>query len=453
MPNSNLNFELGTIWTADNLDVMKGMNSETVDLVYLDPPFNSDKKWQHPLDGKLQKQIETIIEKDEVLFEKWLDYVDDHYDQSSDKVIMEFEDAWDYDEVKEEQKEEIRQRIPVVYQIIEAVGESHSLKMKAYLIFMSVRLIEMQRILRPSGSIFLHCDPTANSYIRLIMDAVFGAQNMRNEIVWGYTGPGSPKMRQFNRKHDTIYWYSNGDQWTFNKDDVRIEHVDGGPHAGGFLGELDKSTTEEYGNLGKVPESWWVQSKGNGLAIAARQRKQYIGYPTQKPIALLERIIKASSNKGEIVFDPFCGCATAIEAANKLDRNWIGCDLSFMTVPLVRLRCTNSYGSNPDKLPVRKDKKEINQPPLFITKLSAKAKRVVKKRLFGMQEGVCNGCGRPYDFKIFAMDHVKPRSKGGDDDEENLQLLCAPCNSRKGAKDERECTWMYKFSDEYKMAA
>ena len=91
------------------------------------------------------------------------------------------------------------------------------------------------------------------------------------------------------------------------------------PHAGGFLSELDKSTTEEYGNLGKVLESWWVQSKVNGLAIATRQRKQFIGYPTQKPIALLERIIKASSNKGEIVFDPFCGCDTAIEAGNKLD--------------------------------------------------------------------------------------------------------------------------------------
>lgn len=187
MPSSDLNFELGTIWTADNLDVMRGMNSETIDLIYLDPPFNSDKKWQRPMEGKLQKDLDILIKaganQDKDLYRRWSKYVDENKDDQ-DRLIMKFDDAWEYNEVKEEQKEEIRWKKPAVYQIIETVGSSHSKKMKAYLIFMAVRLIEMHRILKPTGSLYLHCDPYANSYIRLLLDAIFGINNMRNELIW-----------------------------------------------------------------------------------------------------------------------------------------------------------------------------------------------------------------------------------------------------------------------------
>ena len=459
LPNSNLNFELGTIWTRDNLDVMKGMNSETVDLIYLDPPFNSNKKWQRPMEGKLQRDLDILIkagaDKDKDLYRRWSKYVDENKDDQ-DRLIMKFDDAWEYNEVKEEQKEEIRFKKPTVYQIIETVGASHSKKMKAYLIFMAVRLIEMHRILKPTGSLFLHCDPYANSYIRLILDAIFGIENMKNELIWCYSSPGNI-LRFFPRKHDTIFFYAKGDRWKFNADDVRIPHTDSSIkryRAGKYKGwnENDQNTMK-YIERGKLPFSWW-----NDIPRIWGTAKEKVGYPTQKPVALLKRIILACSDEGDIVFDPFCGCATAIEAAYLLGRNWIGCDLSFITVPLVKYRlqgnaraiCT--YKRNDVDPPVRDDYQEAVQPD-FHSKLTHREREDIKEHYFGKQKGVCLGCGTHYDYKIFHLDHRKPRSKGGRDEKENLQLLCGSCNSRKGAKDERECMWMYKFSDEYQMAA
>lgn len=147
---------------------MRGMNSNTVDLIYLDPPFNSDKKWQRPMEGKLQRDLDILIKaganEDEDLYRRWSDYIDENKDEDN-RLVMKFDDAWEYNEVKEDQKEEIRWRYPAIYQTIETVGISHSLRMKAYLIFMASRLIEMQRILKPTGSLYLHCDPYANSYL------------------------------------------------------------------------------------------------------------------------------------------------------------------------------------------------------------------------------------------------------------------------------------------------
>ena len=209
--------------------------------------------------------------------------------------------------------------------------------MMSYLTYMAERLEEMKRLLRPTGSIFLHCDPTANSYLRVLLDGILGARTLRNEIVWCYTGPGSPGMRQFNRKHDTIYWYSIGERWSFNADAVREAHHP--KTRGNFKKGLWGSGFVEgqYGLArgGKVPETWWAQRKGNGLAIAARQGKQYLGYQTQKPLALLERIVKAASNKGDMVLDPFCGCGTAVDAANRLGREWAGVDISSFAIDLI----------------------------------------------------------------------------------------------------------------------
>ena len=389
------NFKSNTIWTGDNLRVIRGINSNTVDLLYLDPPFNSNRNYSAPVGSKAAGAA--------------------------------FKDMWTLSDIDENEHGELAERSPATYEVIRAAGVVAGKGMKSYLIFMGLRLLEMKRILKPTGSIYLHCDDTAGAYLKMLMDAVFGKENWRNTIVWCYTGPGSPKMRQFNRKHDTIHWYSNGDQWTFNKDDVRIEHVDGGPHAGGFLGELGKSTTEEYGNLGKVPESWWVQSKGNGLAIAARQRKQYTGYPTQKPLALLDRIIRASSNEGDVVFDPFCGCATTLVAAHNLGRQWIGCDLSKLAVKLVNERILEFdslfvKAINPDGPPNRDDVKGI------------KHYRDNKHKLFGKQEGLCKGCNEAFPFKFMEVDHILPKSKGGTDAFKNLQVLCSHCNKSKGSK-------------------
>jgi len=167
-------------------------------------------------------------------------------------------------------------------------------------------------------------------YLKLLLDCIFGEKNFRNEIVWCYTGPGSPKMRQFNRKHDTILWYSKGMAWIFNANDTRVPHKDGGPHTGGY--GIDKELAEKYGKKGKIPETWW------NIAIAPRRKKEYVGFPTQKPLALLERIIKASSNEGDMVLDAFCGCATACVAAEKLGRQWIGIDTGVKAYTLVQTR-------------------------------------------------------------------------------------------------------------------
>ena len=168
--------------------------------------------------------------------------------------------------------------------------------------------------------------------------------------------------------------------------------------------------------------------------------KEKTGYPTQKPLALLERIVKASSREGDLVFDPFCGCATAIEAAYRHRRNWIGCDQSFMSVPLVRYRLQGNanaicdYKANPTDPPIREDVQDEARQPDFHSKLTQSQREEIRMYYFGQQKGVCLGCGNHYDYKIFHLDHRQASSKGGKDEKENLQLLCGPCNSRKGAK-------------------
>ena len=339
-----------------------------VDLIYLDPPFNSNKHYEAPIGSKAAGAA--------------------------------FKDAWTLDDVDVCEHGELADRNPAAYAVIEAARQAHGKGMQSYLIFMAVRLLEMHRLLKPTGSIYLHCDPTASHYLKLLMDGIFGRANYRNEIVWHYTGPGSPGMRQFNRKHDTIHWYSIGDVWTFNGDAVRIGHH--GKTRANFKDGLRGSGFVEgkYGLAkGKIPESWWAQEKGNGLAIAARQKGQYVGYPTQKPLALLDRIILASSNPGDMVLDPFCGCATALVAADRLQREWAGIDLSPLAVKLVDERIADDRGlwggaTVPDGPPARTD---LGDLPNY---------RTHRHRLYGEQEGVCAGCETHFPFRVMDVDHV-----------------------------------------------
>ena len=186
----------------------------------------------------------------------------------------------------------------------------------SYLEMMFNRLLIMKELLSDKGSIYLHCDPTANHFIKLIMDIVFSTENFRNEIIWAYTGPGSPGMKQFNRKHDIIFWYSKSNEWVFNGDDVRVPYKDPNQtlrRAFDAGKGIDEDEVKRYRERGKIPETWWADCSPVG-----RKKKELTGYPTQKPLALLERIIKASTNKGDLVVDFFCGSGTTMVAAEKL---------------------------------------------------------------------------------------------------------------------------------------
>lgn len=193
------------------------------------------------------------------------------------------------------------------------------------------RLSLMRDLLADDGSIFVHCDYRVSAYLKLILDELFN-KKINNEIIWCYHGPGSPGMKQFNRKHDTIYWYSKGDKWTFNEKDIRIPLS--GNLGGGWAG-LDEETRKEYAERGKIPEDWWE------FAVAARLRADGVkrtGYPTEKPNKLLERILLTSSKEGDLVADFFCGSGSFLYTAELFGRKWIGADLGKFAIHTTRKR-------------------------------------------------------------------------------------------------------------------
>jgi DNA modification methylase len=307
------------LYYGDNLDILhRYIADESVGLVYLDPPFNSNATYN-------------------VLFAE--------QDGSRAAAQVEaFTDTWRWDQAAVAAYEET---VDGGGRVADALRAMRTLlggsNMLAYLSMMAPRLVELRRVLRPTGSLYLHCDPTASHYLNLLLDAVFGPERFRNEIVWCYTGPSAPKQRQFSRKHDVIFWYSRGDQWTFNADAVRVpysgktlENYKQGLVGSGFVAGDDEAVREINAG-GKIPEDYW------NFAIAPRG-KEYLGYPTQKPIALLERIIKASSNPGDVVLDPFCGCGTAVDAAQRLGRQWIGVDITHLAINLIKHRLMDAYG-------------------------------------------------------------------------------------------------------------
>lgn len=190
--------------------------------------------------------------------------------------------------------------------------------LQQYLKYMKERLLECHRVLKSTGSIYLHCDWHASHYLKIIMDEIFDYKNFRNEIIWCYTGPSNTKD-YFPRKHDIILFYTKTNKWTFNGDVIKIHYkkLKTGKTSGIFKQNyvLDKN--------GKIPEDWWDE-----FSPVGRLKKELLGYPTQKPEALLDRIIKASSNEGDLVLDPFCGCGTTCAVGLRLKRKVIGIDIS-----------------------------------------------------------------------------------------------------------------------------
>ncbi len=472
-----------TIFTGDNLDILRGINSECIDLIYLDPPFNSNRTYAAPLDSEARG--------------------------------AEFDDVWTLNDMKEEWIDEIEYRLPGVFHSINGAKLCHGESMAGYLTFMSIRLLELHRVLKRTGSIYLHCDDTASHYLHTIMDAIFGWQNYRAEISWQRTSAHND-ARNFGRVRDTILFYSRQSQ--INADAIRVpldpDYVEqfyrfedergkyqlgdltaprlgtgetgqswreydpnrsgrqwNAPLRGRYAAWIDENIIPGYRgissplarldaldeagliaypaegsmprlkrylseNPGQVPTNQWTDIRPVGAH--ARERT---GWRTQKPLALLERIISASSKPGDLVLDPFCGCATACIAAEKLGRQWIGIDILPQAAEVLNQRARREL-----QIPLKDDHGNgweewtpfiMSEAPRRndLTLLSPANPQSDKELLYVSQNRRCAGCEYELPLHVLTIDHITPRSRGGQDSVGNLQLMCHSCNAIKGNRD------------------
>ena len=325
-----------TLYFGDNLEVLREkIPGESFDLIYLDPPFNSKRPYN-------------------VLYKEGL--VD------SAAQVQAFEDTWHwtreaqhaYEELTgiRKSKTKINQNISnLIESLKKIVGDNDVM---AYLVMMTIRLIELNRVLKPTGSIYIHCDPTASHYLKVIMDVIFGKSNFRNELVWIYKGR-ELSHKNYSKKHDILLFYTKSENYSFNWQDIMepleessrqalsrykdekgffiVRYKDGGGFAP--IEKEGKDTYRQYVPEGVPPRDWFY-------ADYAR-KKERLEYPTQKPEALLERVIKASSKPGDWILDPFCGCGTTVAVAERLNRNWIGIDITNLSINLIKHRLRHHF--------------------------------------------------------------------------------------------------------------
>ncbi len=302
------------LYFGDNLDILRQyVADESVDLIYLDPPFNSNATYN-------------------VLFQE-------KSGQQSAAQITAFDDTWHWGMESEYAYHAVvtdgPQALANLLQAMRAfLGQND---MMAYLTMMAQRMCELHRVLKPTGSIYLHCDPSASHYLKLLLDAVFGSTNFKNEIVWCYKSGGASPKRHFSRKHDTIFFYTCSNSYNFNRQQEKSYNRDRKPYR--FQGVAEFEDEEGWYTLVGMKDYWNIDMVG-------RTSAERLGYPTQKPEALLERIITASSNEGDVVLDPFCGCGPTIAVAERLKRSWIGIDVTHLAITLIRHRLHDSFGQD-----------------------------------------------------------------------------------------------------------
>ena len=362
------------LYYGDNLDILRNhIPDESIDLIYIDPPFNSNQAYN-------------------VIFSET-------DGSSSQAQIQAFEDTWRWGETTEQVYHELVVTAP--HLLVETIksfrGFLTETNLMAYLVMMALRLVELHRALKPTGSFYLHCDPTASHYLKIILDQIFGVENFRNEIVWARTNAHNMKARYYSKIHDLLLFYSKGDGYTWNKQyteysDAQLSRYKTDENGRLYTGrDLTMSTVMESRNFewrGAQPpahrswgasleqlEEWYaagrillkkdgtprldglkvyldelpgkqIPSIWNDIPRIGNTSKERLGYPTQKPLALLERVIKTSSNEGDVVLDAFAGCGTTIEAAATLNRQWIGIDITHLAVALLKYRLADALGDD-----------------------------------------------------------------------------------------------------------
>ena len=320
---------------------------EFADLVYLDPPFNSDQNYNRVFRGRDSNWDKMKWRGGEAQAKKM-----DALESAA------FHDAWKWtNDTKLDCENFIRANkgaaagdfmFAMRHALTSSGGDGGNREMLAYLTYMVPRLAAIRGVMKPSASVYLHCDPTASHYLKLAMDAVFGRENFCNDVAWCYTGPGKV-AHWFPRNHDTLLFYAkNKRRNVFNIEDIRVpykslstQHRVGG-NTGGIGGNLTDANVDAYRKRGKVPEDYWLEA--DGFTPVGRKEKERLGYPTQKPLALLRRIIQASSNRGGVVLDPFCGCGTTIAACHELGRKFVGVDVSRAAAQVIKTRMNKFYG-------------------------------------------------------------------------------------------------------------
>ncbi|MGB6698638.1 MAG: DNA methyltransferase [Methylocella sp.] len=357
-----------TLFYGDNLAILREhVEDESVDLVYLDPPFNSNANYN-------------------LLFKA----PDGHQSQAQ---IEAFGDSWHWNEPAEQAFDEVMQSgnsdAAEMLRAMRSFLKEND--MMAYLTMMAVRLLELHRVLKPTGSLYLHCDPTASHYLKILLDAVFGPTKVGNELIWKRQNAKGLAFTRFARNHDVIFRYTKSDVWIWNSQYVghdpsylsqfyRYKDANGRVYRLADLTNPNKNRPNlTYEFLG-VTRVWrWTKERMNkafadGLVVQSKpgavpslkryldeqegnpiddiwtdiqpvqaQAQERLGYPTQKPLALLERIISSSSNEGDLVLDPFCGCGTTVHAAQKLNRRWIGIDITHLAIHLIQRRLKDAF--------------------------------------------------------------------------------------------------------------
>ena len=475
------------VYIADNLDFLRSINTASVDLVCIDPPFAKSDTF---VGDKLRPPLRADERENEMrLLHGWGIATPEQADAAGiawpddPKARGGYKDTWAWDEdIHEDWVTGIETTHPAVGKLLDATRYIHGEDTAAYLSFMAIRLIEIHRVLKVTGSLFLHCDHTASGYLRQLLDGIFGKDNFRNEIVWHYNTGGASR-RHFSRKHDTIFYYAKSSACRFNtqREAYREEATNhfketddqGRAYRIRTLGGKDY---RYYKDEGRVCHDVWDINTLNAVA------KERTGYPTQKPAVLAERIIRASTNPGDVVLDCFAGCAYAAVAAERIrqsdpeqERIWAACDLNLRAWTVFKrqfnkggdlplLTCNDQTTGQqvlgceptvtlhgPAELPTRTTSAEVEIKPIrtasprdrrYKRASTLMTDRAMLIALLQFSAGRAWCCGYISDnldhslaYGNYELDHVIPKSAGGTDEIENRAPLCSAHNGLKGNRD------------------